>query len=131
MAEQAAIGQDVIDFADALKLDRFAVAGYDWGGRAAPIAAALHPDRVRAGVLIGGYAIQDVFSAPATGGAAGRSRVLVPVVLQHRARAAGLAQNRRALCKLLWQQWSPTWKFSDASTRRPRRPSTIPTSSTA
>jgi len=34
MAEQAAIGQDLIDFADALKLQRFAVAGYDWGGRA-------------------------------------------------------------------------------------------------
>src|SRR5262249_38726890 len=30
MAEQAAIGQDVIDFADALRLPRFAVAGYDW-----------------------------------------------------------------------------------------------------
>ena len=27
----------------------------------------------------------------------------------------GLAQNRRSLCKLLWQQWSPTWKFSDAT----------------
>ena len=38
MAEQAAIGQDVIDFADALGLARFAVAGYDWGGRAACIA---------------------------------------------------------------------------------------------
>src|SRR5262249_53253452 len=55
MAEQAAIGQDVIDFADALKLQRFALAGFDWGGRAACIAAALHPDRVRAAVLIGGY----------------------------------------------------------------------------
>ena len=40
MAEQAAIGQDVIDFADALKIQRFAVAGYDWGGRAAGITAA-------------------------------------------------------------------------------------------
>src|SRR5215831_15032560 len=54
-AEQAAIGQDVIDLADALKLQRFAVCGFDWGGRAACIAAALHPDRVRAAVLIGGY----------------------------------------------------------------------------
>src|SRR3954468_8312727 len=35
LAEQAAIGQDVVDFADALKLDRFVVCGYDWGGRAA------------------------------------------------------------------------------------------------
>src|SRR6266566_8546671 len=63
-AEQAAIGQDVIDFADALRLPRFAVAGFDWGGRAACIASALHPDRVRAAVLIGGYLIQDVFSPP-------------------------------------------------------------------
>src|SRR5712691_8299568 len=59
MAEQAAIGQDVIDFADALKLPRFAVAGYDWGGRAAQVAAALHPDRVHAGVFVAGYTIQN------------------------------------------------------------------------
>src|SRR3954471_2616202 len=64
-AEQAAIGQDVIDFADALKLDRFAVAGFDWGGRAACVAAALRPDRVRAAVLIGGYSIQNTVT-PAT-----------------------------------------------------------------
>src|SRR5947208_3534680 len=63
MAEQAAIGQDLIDFADALHLPRFAVAGYDWGGRAAGIAAALHEERVRAAVLIGGYSIQNVFAA--------------------------------------------------------------------
>src|SRR3989442_14880708 len=54
MAEQAAIGQDLIDFADALRLPQFAVAGYDWGGRAACIAAALPRNRVRAAVLIGG-----------------------------------------------------------------------------
>src|SRR6266571_1184862 len=64
MAEQAAIGQDVIDFADALGLRRFAVAGFDWGGRAAAVACVLHPDRVRAAVLIGGYTIQNVFTLP-------------------------------------------------------------------
>src|ERR1700722_5349116 len=64
MAEQAAIGQDLIDFADALALRQMAVAGYDWGGRAAAIAAALHPDRVRAAVIIGGYTIQNVFAPP-------------------------------------------------------------------
>jgi pimeloyl-ACP methyl ester carboxylesterase len=64
MGEQAAIGQDLVDFVDALKIPQFAVAGYDWGCRAACIAAALHPDRVRAAVLIGGYTIQDVFAAP-------------------------------------------------------------------
>src|ERR1700730_17931070 len=63
MGEQAAIGQDLVDFADALKLPQFAVAGYDWGCRAACIAAALHPDRVRAAVLIGGYSIHDTIGA--------------------------------------------------------------------
>src|SRR5260370_13407422 len=57
MAEQAAIGQDLIDFADALHLQRFAVAGYDWGGRAACIAAALHRELVSAAVLNGGLSI--------------------------------------------------------------------------
>src|SRR5262245_51846412 len=72
MAQQAAIGQDVIDFADALRLQRFAVCGYDWGGRAAAIAAALHPDRVRAAVLIGGYTIQNtVAPSPPSSPAAG------------------------------------------------------------
>ena len=32
--EQAAIGQDVIDLMDAIGVKRFAVSGYDWGGRA-------------------------------------------------------------------------------------------------
>src|SRR5215471_17591920 len=75
MAEQAAIGQDLVDFADALKLPRFAVAGYDWGGRAACIAAALHPDRVRAAVLIGGSTIQNTV-APSPPGAAEAERAL-------------------------------------------------------
>src|SRR5581483_3321769 len=43
MAEQAAIGRDVVDLADALHLPKFAVAGFDWGGRAAGVVAALYP----------------------------------------------------------------------------------------
>ena len=26
----------------------------------------------------------------------------------------GLEQNRRAICRLLWELWCPNWKFSDA-----------------
>src|SRR5258708_9178565 len=52
MAQQAAIGQDLLDFIDALGLARVALAGYDWGGRAACIAALLAPERVRALVTI-------------------------------------------------------------------------------
>jgi len=115
MAEQAAIGQDVIDFADALKLTQFAVAGYDWGGRAAQVAAALHPDRIRAGVFVAGYSIQDVFSTPRPAAPQVEAAFWYQWYFNTERGRAGLAQNRRALCKLLWQQWSPTWKFSDAT----------------
>lgn len=117
-AEQAAIGQDLIDFADALTLPRFAVAGYDWGNRAACIAAALHPDRVRAAVFIGGYTIQDTISAPQPL-APERERALWYQWYFNTERGRlGLAANRRALCRLLWQLWSPTWHFTDATYNR-------------
>ena len=115
MAEQAAIGQDVIDFADALQLRQFAVAGYDWGGRAAQVAAALHPERVRAGVFVAGYSIQDVFSAPRPAAPQAEAAFWYQWYFNTERGRAGLAQNRRALCKLLWQQWSPTWRFADAT----------------
>ena len=96
MAEQAAIGQDVIDLADAAGLSRFAVAGYDWGGRAACIAAALHPERVRAAVFIGGYTIQDTLAAAAAGCTREGTSPLVSVVLQYRTWA------RRARAQSPW-----------------------------
>jgi len=112
-AEQAAIGQDVIDLADSLKMQRFAVCGYDWGGRASCIAAALHPDRVRAAVLIGGYSIQNtVTSGPPQSPAAVRNAWYQWYFNTERGRE-GLTRNRRALCKFMWQEWSPTWRFSD------------------
>ena len=111
-AEQAAIGQDVIDFADALKLQRFAVSGYDWGGRAACIAAALHPDRVRAAVLIGGYSIQNTVTPGRPSAPEAARRLWYQWYFNTEAGRAGLTQNRRALSELLWREWSPTWRFS-------------------
>lgn len=112
-AEQAAIGQDVIDFADALALPRFAVAGYDWGGRAAGIAAALHPERVRAAVLIGGYSIQNTIDEPRPVAPEAARRLWYQWYFNTEAGRVGLEQNRRAICKALWHEWSPTWRFAD------------------
>jgi pimeloyl-ACP methyl ester carboxylesterase len=113
MAEQAAIGQDVIDFADALRLPRFAVSGFDWGGRAAAIAAALHPDRVRAMVLAGGYTIQDTVGPSQPGSPESEQRIWYQYYFNTERGRAGLKANRRALCRLLWQTWSPNWHFTD------------------
>jgi pimeloyl-ACP methyl ester carboxylesterase len=118
MAEQAAIGQDLMDFCDALRLTRFAVAGYDWGGRAAAIAAALHPDRVRATVLIGGYTIQNTIAPPRPGPPDTEQRLWYQWYFNTERGRAGLEANRRALCRLLWQTWSPTWHFSDETFNR-------------
>jgi pimeloyl-ACP methyl ester carboxylesterase len=112
-AEQAAIGQDVIDFADALKLQRFAVCGYDWGGRASCIASALHPERVRAAVLIGGYSIQNTVTPGTPGAPAGIRNAWYQWYFNTENGREGLKQNRRALCRFMWETWSPTWKFSD------------------
>ena len=115
MAEQAAIAQDLVDFADALTLPRFAVAGYDWGGRAANVTMALHPDRVRAAVIVGGYTIQDVFSTPRPSAPQVEAAYWYQWYFNTERGRVGLAENRHSLCKLLWQQWSPTWKFTDAT----------------
>ena len=118
MAQQAAIGQDLLDLADGLGVSRFAVAGYDWGNRAACIAAALHPERVRAGVFIGGYTIQDTL-APPQPAAPERERALWYQWYFNTERGrVGLERDRRGICRLLWKEWSPTWRFTDATFER-------------
>jgi pimeloyl-ACP methyl ester carboxylesterase len=118
MAEQAAIGQDLIDFAAALGLARFAVAGYDWGGRAACIAAALHADRVRAALLIGGYSIQNTLAPPQPAAPEAERALWYQWYFNTERGRAGLAANRRSLCRLLWETWSPGWHFSDETFNR-------------
>src|SRR5262252_10922092 len=73
MAQQAAIGQDLLDFLDALGASTAAVAGYDWGGRAACITAILAPERVQALVTIGGYNVQNTL-APSRPASAAQER---------------------------------------------------------
>lgn len=61
--QQAAIGVDVIALMDALKLNRAILAGYDWGGRAACVVAALWPERCTGLVSVNSYLIQDIAKA--------------------------------------------------------------------
>jgi pimeloyl-ACP methyl ester carboxylesterase len=118
MAEQAAIGQDLNDFADALGITRFVVAGYDWGGRAACIASALHPERVRAALFIGGYLIQNTIT-PSPPAAPETERALWYQWYFNTERGrAGLNQDRRGICRLLWKTWSPSWRFTDETFNR-------------
>jgi pimeloyl-ACP methyl ester carboxylesterase len=116
--EQAAIGADMMALMDALQIRRAVFAGYDWGGRAACVGAALWPERCIGLVSVNSYLIQDIANAllPA------RPLREVPLWYQwyfqiERGRA-GLAANRREIAKILWQQWSPNWPFDDACFER-------------
>ncbi len=113
--QQAAIGADVRDFMDALGLKDVLLAGYDWGGRAACVVAALWPERVRGLVIINGYSIQDIRVASRTPANAlqEHSYWYQWYFHTHRGRE-GLTANRREITKLLWKLWSPNWRFSDA-----------------
>ena len=116
--EQAAMGADLIALMDALSIKRAVFAGYDWGGRAACVAAALWPDRCMGLVSANGYLIQNI------------AKAMVPVKPEHEAPLwyqyyfqlergrAGLATNRHEIAKLLWKQWSPNWHFDDATFER-------------
>jgi pimeloyl-ACP methyl ester carboxylesterase len=102
----------VIEMAQALNLDRFAVVGHDWGARAAYIAATEMSERVRRLVALSvGYGTNNpdqqlpftqiknywyhwYFALP---------------------RGAELIKNsRRELGQFVWRTWSPAWKFSEA-----------------
>jgi len=118
MAQQAAIGQDLLDFMDALGIASAALAGYDWGGRAACIAAILAPERVRALVTIGGYNVQNTLAPSKPASAIEERRYWYQWSFNTERGRAGLEQNRHDICKFLWQDWSPTWRFDDGEYAR-------------
>ena len=116
--QQAVLGHDLLALMNALGIERGVVAGYDWGGRAACIVAALWPERVRGLVSGGGYNIQDIPGAlkPQT---PARELALWYQYYFHSERGrAGLEAHRYELAKLLWRLWSPTWRFDEATYAR-------------
>ena len=111
--QQAAIGADLRDLMRALDLGPAVLVGYDWGGRAACIVAALWPELVRGLVTANGYNIQNIAAsvhplAPET-----EYRFWYGYYFHSGRGREGLRQNRRALTRLLWTLWSPTWWFDD------------------
>ena len=112
--QQAALGNDLKELMDVLGIERAALAGYDWGGRAACVLAALWPERARCLVTGNGYNIQDIAGSAKPAAPEQERRYWYQYYFHSERGRAGLAQNRRAFCKLLWQLWSPHWQFDDA-----------------
>lgn len=116
--EQAALGKDLMELIELLGIEAPVLGGYDWGGRACCIAAALMPERVKGLVTGGGY---NMIAAP-------DANQLLPPGLHHnfwyqyylhRPHAhAQLAAQRNEYCRYIWSAWSPNWKFDDATFAR-------------
>ena len=102
----------------AFRFARAVLAGYDWGGRAACIAAALWPDRVRGLVTVNSYNLQDIPNSGKPAAPAQEHRLWYQWYFQTERGRAGLEADRRALCRLLWTLWSPHWAFDDATFER-------------
>lgn len=107
--QQAALGRDVIDLMDALNIERAVLAGFDWGGRGACIAAALHPQRVLGLVSVDGYNIQNIARGNEPEPAEYEKAKWYQHYFQTEAGRLGLERNREDICGLLWRDWSPTW----------------------
>jgi pimeloyl-ACP methyl ester carboxylesterase len=116
--QQAAMGNDTIELMDALALPRAAMVGFDWGGRAACVAAALWPERVQSLVLANGYSIQDIAGSVKPAPPQQENRLWYQYYFHTERGRAGLQANRYELCKLLWRLWSPNWKFDEATYAR-------------
>ncbi|WP_046730215.1 alpha/beta fold hydrolase [Streptomyces humi] len=116
--EQAALGADLIAFMDALRIPRALFAGYDWGGRAADVAAALWPGRCTGLVSVNGYLVQNLAAA---------RNPLAPSLeegywyffyfLTERGRQ-GLQRDREGLARVVWHRNSPRWQFTEAEFAR-------------
>jgi pimeloyl-ACP methyl ester carboxylesterase len=118
MAEQAAIAQDVVDFAQALGIQEYALAGFDWGNRAACIAAILHPQMVKGLVAIGGYPVQNTTKRGKPEPAASEARRWYQWYFNTEQGRIGLEENRRDIIRHLWDTWSPEWKYTDEAFTR-------------
>ncbi len=111
--QQAALGADVIDLMEALDIPKAVLAGYDWGGRAACVVAALWPERCAGLVSVNDYLVQDIDAA---------QRPIDPQLeagfwyffyfATERGRL-GLEANRRAIAEVIWSRNSPAWTFDD------------------
>ena len=113
MAEQAAIGQDVVDLAAALGINRMALAGFDWGLRAGCITSILHPEMVAGFVAMGGYSVQNTVQKEQPAPAFREARMWYQWYFNTEQGRVGLEENRRDIIRHLWETWAPTWDYTD------------------
>ena len=113
--QQAALGRDLIGLLDGLSIETAIVAGFDWGGLASCVATALWPERVAGLVSLASYDIIDVDRLGHAFPPSLECVMWYQHLFQTKRGRECLDRHRRDLCRMLWEQWSPGWRF-DAAT---------------
>ncbi|ACO78386.1 Alpha/beta hydrolase fold protein [Azotobacter vinelandii CA] len=107
--QACAIAADVEALADGLDIERFALIGHDWGARASYALAALRSERIERLVALSvGHA------PPAPLGLRQAQNYWYHWYFALPRGEAALREDPRALCRHLWQSWSPGWAFPDS-----------------
>lgn len=119
--EPAAMAKDVVDLMNALNIRQAVFAGYDWGARTADIVAALWRERVKSLVSVSGYLIgsQELGRKPLPPQA--ELQWWYQFYFATERGAKGYAENTKDFARLIWQQASPGWKFTDATFEKSAR----------
>ena len=123
--EQAALGNDLKEMMDALHIERAVLAGYDWGGRAACIVAALWPGCVAGLVTCGGYNMHDVAGSAKPASAEQEHRYWYQYYFHTERGRAGLTENRRGIASCCGHCGRRTGRSTMRPSRRALPHSTI------
>lgn len=113
--EQAALGADLLAFMDSLTIERAVLGGYDWGGRAACIVAALHPERAEGLVSGNSYNVQNIARAMEPASPPEEAALWYQYYFHSERGRHGLERNRRGFARQLWSMWSPKWAFDQVT----------------
>lgn len=116
--QQASLAHDLLKLMVALRIEKAILGGYDWGGRAACITAALWPERVRGLVTCNGYNLQNISNSAEPSAPENELRHWYQYYFHSERGRNGLERNRFEFCKLLWRLWSPNWAFDDTTYQR-------------
>jgi pimeloyl-ACP methyl ester carboxylesterase len=116
--QPSAVAVDVIDFMNALRIEKAVLAGFDWGGRTACIGAALWPERVRALVSVSGYLIGNQQAGKMPLPPKAEFEWWYQFYFATERGRIGYEKNRHDFNKLIWRQTSPKWSFDDATYAR-------------
>jgi pimeloyl-ACP methyl ester carboxylesterase len=117
--QQSAVASDIIALMDALKIQKFIAAGFDWGARTVAVMAVLWPERCKAIVSVSGYLTSNPAVAKVTPFAPQAAFAFwYQYYFATDLGRAGYEKYLHDFNKLIWQNASPKWNFDDATFER-------------